>query len=395
MNVQIVITGRRIEPFNDPIGDTPVLNRSLRDWQEEAFQAAALVRVEEPRPPYLCVPDTLFATGGALRAFVQGAAGRDAVLVLKRSTFAQTTTPLQPGVTEVEGGWRFDAIRFHSGDGREPVPVVVDPEEKVVEFAVPRQFAGTGKANIAMPKNVVMTLHHWVHLLWANQFASSVQMRNVPRWQVVLALASAILRARSVNKWKVLGKLNRIGAGCDIHPTAIIEGSTLGRGVKVGPFSRVLFSTLGDGVEVMSGGHVEASAMGAGSVLCQQCMIRFCVLYPQAVAAQALMQQCVLGRETLTCSGSWSIDINFERDIHVELDGALQSTGLRCLGSAFGHRSRIGTGFWLASGRMVPNDYFLIRDPQKILAKLPKDLGGQGPLVAGEQVLRSLRPKVG
>jgi hypothetical protein len=147
MNVQIVTTGRRIEPFNDPIGDTPVLNRSLRDWQEEAFQGAALVRVEEPRPPCLCVPNTLFATGGALRAFLQGAAGRDAVLVLKSSTFAETTTPLQPGVTAVEGGWRFDAIRFHSGGGQEPVPVVVEPEEEVIELAVPKQFTGSGKAS--------------------------------------------------------------------------------------------------------------------------------------------------------------------------------------------------------------------------------------------------------
>jgi hypothetical protein len=85
------------------------------------------------------------------------------------------------------------------------------------------------------------------------------------------------------------------------------------------------------------------------------------------------------------------MDLNWEQDIRVPLDGELHDTGQRFLGAAFGHRSRIGTGFWLASGRMVPNDYLLVRDPERVLTKLPDDLKDAGPLVADGKRLRPLK----
>jgi hypothetical protein len=99
----------------------------------------------------------------------------------------------------------------------------------------------------------------------------------------------------------------------------------------------------------------------------------------------------VLGREATTTAGAGSFDLNFERDIKVKLDGELHSTSTRYLGSAFGHRCRIGAGFWLAAGRMVPNDYFLVRDPSRTLSDLPEGLADAGPLIANEQRLKPLR----
>ena len=40
MNVFVEPTGRRIQPFDDPIGETPVCNRSLAQWQAQAFGEA-------------------------------------------------------------------------------------------------------------------------------------------------------------------------------------------------------------------------------------------------------------------------------------------------------------------------------------------------------------------
>lgn len=380
MNVFVQPTGRRIEPFGDPVVETPILNRPLSTWQAEAFRAAGLQVVERLAPPCLEVPDTLFTTGGALRAFVDAAAGRNAVLVLKAGVHGRSTTPVQPGVVETEAGWRFEAIRFH-GNGDAPfVDVVVDPEENVMKLPMPSQFTGRTEVDVSFPRHPLMTLHHWVHILWANQVAGSIELRATPTWKFVLKGLWAALRALSLNRWRVLGKLNQIGKGCDIHPTATVEGSTLGAGVSVGPYARVLFSRLDDGAVVMSGAHVEASCIGARALVSQCTTLRFCVLMAESIASQYLMQQCVLGRRAVTTGGAFSIDLNFDGNIRVPLDGALHDTGTNFLGSAFGHGARIGTGHWLASGRMVPNGAFLIRDPEDVIQRIPQGLPTDRPL---------------
>ena len=102
------------------------------------------------------------------------------------------------------------------------------------------------------------------------------------------------------------------------------------------------------------------------------------------------MQQCVFGHRAVTTSGAYSMDLNFENEIRVPLDGELHPTGQYFLGSAFGHRCRIGTGFWMASGRMVPNDYFVVRDGSTVLSRIPDALPTEKPLVVTGTTLTPL-----
>ena len=381
MNIYVEPTGRRIQPFDDPIGDTPIKNRPLSAWQREAFFDGGFTVIEELEPPCLVVPDTVLTTGATLKRFVDGAAGRNAVFVLKKSLFGKSTTPIQPHVTEVEEGWRFEAIRFVDGADVEPIPVVVDPDEVVHSISLPRLYTGSDTIETGMPRYPIMTLHHWVHILWADHFMGGVILRNTPRWKVALGLIWAVIRAFSINKWKVLAKLNMRGPGCDIHPTAVVEGSRLGRDVIVGPHARVLFSTLGDKVVVMPGAQVDFSTLGEKAIVSEESVLRFSVLYPRAVSSQRLLQYSILGRETVTTNAGYSIDVNFDSEVKVALDGKLRNTGTRVLGSAYGHRCRIGTGIYIASGRTIPNDYFLIREPRSVLVQIPPGLEDQ-PLVA-------------
>lgn len=386
--VYVEPTGRRVAPFDDPVSDVLIGNRPLSAWQQDAIRDAGLARVEVLEPPCLVIPDTLFTSGAVLRRFVDEAHGRDAVLVLAPSVFGRDTTPVQPGVDPVDGdgGWRFTAVRWVTDRGELPVDVVIDPEEYVHTLALPEVFGGPAK--IALPRHPVMTVHHWVHLVWAGTACASMVTRRVPRWLAILRIVWAIVRARSVNFWRVLGRLNTIGRGCNIHPTAVVEASTLGNNVTVGPYARVLFSTVGDGATILSGAEVEASTIGEGATVGQRCGLRLCVIYPHAMASQILMQACVLGQRTITVPGSYSIDLNFDHDVNVLLDGRLWSTGSRFLGSAFGHDCRIGTGIWLASGRSIPNRTVLVRDPGGVIAKV-------GPIVAGEPAVNDrgvLRP---
>ncbi|MEQ1504830.1 MAG: hypothetical protein ABMB14_21525, partial [Myxococcota bacterium] len=239
-----------------------------------------------------------------------------------------------------------------------------------------------GPTAIGLPRHPVLTVHHWAHLLWANTAAMSMGVRRVPGWRGALRLLWAVIRARSINRWKVLARLSTVGRGCDIHPTAVVEASTLGDNVTVGPYARVLFSTIGDGANVLSGAEVEACTIGAGATVGQRCGLRLCVIYPEAMASQSQMQACILGRRTVTVLGSYSIDLNFDREIRVPLDGMLQSTGTRFLGSAYGHDCRIGTGVWLASGRSVPNGTVWIRDPRQVAARIGEPTPGSPVVLA-------------
>jgi carbonic anhydrase/acetyltransferase-like protein (isoleucine patch superfamily) len=391
VKVYVEPSHRRIAPFDDPPSEVLIANRTLGDWQARMFRHAGLTVVDRLDPPCLVVPDTLFTTGEVLHRFAVGAAGQNAVLVLAESLFGRNTTHVQPGVHEVVGGWRFDAVRFVSGGDEPAQPVVIDPEEKRLPLRLPPQFGGP--TEIALPRHPVMTVHHWVHILWANQAAGSLEVRSVPRWKGILRLIWAFLRCWSFNKWRVLSKLNTIGRNCDIHPTAVIEGSTLGDGVSVGPHARILFSRIGDGASILSGAEVEVSTVGEGATVGERSGLRLCVLYPEVFTSQFLMQSCVLGRGTLTVAGSFSIDLNFDREVRVSLDGELHDTGTRFLGSAFGHGCRIGTGVWLASGRAIPNGAVVVRDSRGVIAKVPETAAG-GPMVTVDGALVPLQPKV-
>jgi carbonic anhydrase/acetyltransferase-like protein (isoleucine patch superfamily) len=378
-------TGRRIQPFDDPIGATPILNRPLQEWQAEAFSDADLIVVPTLEPPCLVVPDTLFAAGAALRAFIEGAADQDAVFILGRSQFASWSTPVQPDVHEVEQGYMFDAIRFVTQRGASPRPIVVDPQERVVEVPVPPQYTGEGKAVIALARRPVLTLHHWVHVLWANQAAQAYQTLATPLPVMGLRLLWAVLRARSFNRWKVLRRFSTHGRGCDIHPSAIIEGSTLGNRVTVGANARVLFSHIGDGANIGADAQVEVSVVGERSWIPQQTVIRGCVLYPEAVVT-GLTQQSVFGRMAMT-TASAIFDLNFDRDVRVELDGQLVSSGQRILGAALGHDTRLGAGVTIASGRSIPNGYFIVADAAQAASKIPAGLAEAGTLIVRDGVL--------
>ncbi|MEZ4238055.1 MAG: hypothetical protein R3F59_18295 [Myxococcota bacterium] len=386
-------SGRRLAPLDDPPGELLVGNRRLADWQSDAIREAGLQRIDTLQPPCLVVPDALFCSGVALERFVDGAAGRDAVLVLARSRFGASTTPIQPDVEEIEAGWRFARIRFVSGRDAPPVDVVVDPEEQIHEVKLPALFGGP--TPVALPRHPVLTVHHWAHLLWANQAAEAMLVRRIPAWRGALRLLWAVIRARSLTMWRVMARLNTVGRRCNIHPTAVVEASTLGDDVTVGPFARVLMSRVGDGATIMSGAEVELSTIGAGATVAQRCGLRLCVLYPEAMASQVLMQACLIGRRTLTVPGSYSIDLNLDRNIRVALDGALHDTGTRFLGSAFGHDCRIGTGIWLASGRTIPSGTVLVRDPDKVVHRIPEIGPDAGPLITELGTLRPLERRAG
>lgn len=372
------------------MGDTPILDRPLSQWQAEAFADAGLAVTSTLDPPCLVVPDTLFASSGALRAFVDGAAGHDAILVLKHSEFARMTTPVQPGVHEVDAGYRFEAVRFVSGRNEEPRLVVVNPHEQLVEVDLPRAALISRRTTVGVPRDFAMTLHHWVHILWANQVAGPYRAWTNPPRRTRLQALRALVPGRSADTEAARRTLSTFGKGCDIHPTAVVEGSRLGDGVTVGPYAYVAFSHLGDGVSVSLGADVQFSVLGRKTFVSPYGLIHFSLFYPDTIAG-FFGQLSITGSDAVT-AGVRIQNPDAGEDVQVELDGVLYSTGLEFLGVAFGYRSQLGGGTYVQAGGAIPNDYLIISEIPGSLSRIPPGLEGRGPLSVVEGTLRPSGP---
>lgn len=380
MKVYVQPTGRRAPPFGDEPSQVLIHNRPLGDWQRAAFAQAGLEVIDQLQAPCLVVPDTLWTTGSVLRAFLDQAQGREAVLVLADSRFADYNLKAQPRVTRIDGGWRFEEVRLRSAEGGDPVEIVVDPEEKVLSIPVPQHYFGTTTLELGFARRPAMPIEHWSHIIWANQAASALEARLRPRWRWILWGLWAMLRAFSLNKWKILARMNTVGKNCDIHPTAVVEMSVLGDNVVVGPHARVRFSRLADGCFIMAGAQVEHSTLGKGCAVSQHCALNFSVMYPGSICSMEVTQLSVFGQDAITTLGSYCMDLNFDRNIRVPIDGQMVDIGSRTLGCALGHRVKLGCGVWISSGRMIPNDYFVVRSPEGVIRHLPEGLAEAGPL---------------
>ena len=65
--IHLLKTGRRIQPFDDPIEKTLINNLPLGEWQNKAFADISGV-VDSFSPPCLVLPDTLWLNGLLLSA---------------------------------------------------------------------------------------------------------------------------------------------------------------------------------------------------------------------------------------------------------------------------------------------------------------------------------------
>jgi len=388
LHCHLLVTGTRIEPFLDPIGESPIANRPLLDWQREVIAACGLElreASEDPVGPCLVMADDLFVTRGLLAAFRQAleTAPRDRACALRVEASAQLlqAAPLQDLALEPDDPEHASALLplwylppGHRGpppDLADCHPVPVCPREKLLRIPVPEHYFGRPEMLLPLTKQAAVRLSHWSHLLAANRLAWALEFLDLPRWRLWLMGLWAVLRAVVPTRSRLMRSASRIGAGCEIHPTAVIEGSILEPGVKVGPFAVVRFSRVGEGAWIQDHGKVTLSVLGAKTLVSAGSTVNYCLTYDQASASQILMQLSVLGRRSITTGGGFMMDMRFDDDVQVLHQGVVQSAGTRFLGCAIGHETILGTGFWLAPGRAIPNGAVVVRDPAQVVRRVP------------------------
>jgi UDP-N-acetylglucosamine diphosphorylase / glucose-1-phosphate thymidylyltransferase / UDP-N-acetylgalactosamine diphosphorylase / glucosamine-1-phosphate N-acetyltransferase / galactosamine-1-phosphate N-acetyltransferase len=389
MRCHLLDTGTRIEPFLDPIGEAPVANRPLAEWQRRVAASCGLELVQgggEAEGPCLVMADDLFVTRGLMRAFLAGIEGaptdRPCVLLVEASAQLRQSAALQGLDLQLDddderASARFPLWYLPKGVRGPPPdlvachPISVRPREKILRIPVPEHWFGRPEMLLPLTKQAALRLQHWSHLLAANRLAWALDWLELPRWRLWLLGLGILLRAVVPTRARLLRASSRIGRGCEIHPTAVIEGSILGAGVKVGPFAVVRFSRLGAGTWVQDHGKVTLSVLGDKTLVSAGSTVNFCVSYPEASASQILMQLSVLGRRCVTTGGGFMMDMRFDGEVRVMHRGEVHPAGSRFLGSAIGHDVILGTGFWLAPGRAIPNGAVVVRDPDDVVRRVP------------------------
>jgi len=375
----ITPSGKVIAPFDDPVGEVALLDRTLRHLQEEAITGAGLTLAEHPPAdaPYLAFSDRTFVTEGALERLLSQAQP-PARAHVGDSVWLENTGPLQ----ELDEPGLYELGLFPAGappDYRQLPPVTLEldltyqtppTEHPAISHAAPDKVAA-GDA-------VIHQVDHWTHILRINWLAMAATIaREKRRFEgrfILMKIALILLvwsRARfSLNPFKIASALNQIGKNCIIHPTAVVEGAVLGDNVNIGPFAVVRGSVIGEGVTVEDYAVVNMSAVGAGARIGRRGTCNLCVLYPGAFfGAGNGYQACVFGRESFAAWTTTVFDLSFDKHVKVMLDGKRVDSGTFFLGAAIGHRAKLGGLVTLGYGAEVPNDAFVVGDSFSVMRR--------------------------
>ena len=389
MKAYMVVSRRMIEPFGEHPRDCLIVNRKLSALQEDALasQNLSLVRVNEQveiddPDEHLVFDDFVYFTPELLREFV----------ARSRKLQRHTEAAMKPGVStlrcmasaqdvrrrEDQIVYRLHYVPARDYRGAATVPVVMDTD-RITEFVpMPAHLVEGGEYHVPLTDRLLIQIEHWSALYAANiatLLARTARVMNKPR----LELLFMALKAGSFNKWSVLRQANHIGRGCDIHPTAYVEGSTIGNSVKIGAGAIVRESVVGDRTYIANNASVELSAIGEGCELQGGAVVQYSVLYPGAFTFAKGINASFLGRDTFVGEGAALADFRFDgRPVTVLSDGKKVDTGNTFLGACLGHGVYLGSGCIVAPGRTIPNGMRINPEESRIIVRCVPGLEVKG-----------------
>ncbi len=366
MNVLRIPTGRPLAPWNDPVGDTPVLDGTLRSSQDRAIADAGCTLVAEAPTdaPYLLLGDRLWVTPELLRRMVRAGPGR---LVVDDADFAAGMHPLQE--LGPDGAYDLAHLPAGSAPSFEGVPPRRDdlglhdgmelPLNKHLQHAVRPSRVGPAMAH---------HLDHWSHVVRVNQLALVALAEQARQWwdsRGWLARAWQVLKVLWRTGWPTRRSLAQnilpIPKDADIHETAVIEASRIAPGAHIGPHAVVRGSVIGPGARIEDGAQVNLSSIGAHCQVERFGLVNLCVLFPGAMISKADgFQASVLGRDSFVAQGAVALDLSFGAPVTVQHRGDRVSSGQHFVGVALGHDVVVGNGVRLNYGVSVPNGAVLV-----------------------------------
>ena len=384
----VVRTSRRLDVFGDAVCDARILERPLHQWQREVATAVGLeLQVVDRAPtsgePHFLMEDDVFFTERALRAFVRRAraeAGNTVVGIAANPAWDRVART--HGAKSVPGGHCYN-LR-HVVDASSPVekPVLLAQDDlPALYLRLPRAVSAQGGTILPHSSMSLLHLRAPLHVYLANMQANQAGM-----WQRVPLLPAARRKPpRLHGDSDALGKWNKLGEGCSIHPTAWVEGCQLGKGVSVGPYAVCLYSVIGDGAAILDGANVTGSVVGANTMVGQGYRIITSVVYPEGFLTSGALQFSIMGMASAVYA-AWVTDARMDHQtVSTLVGGEVVDSGMEYLGCVMGHRARLTAGVITAPGRVIPNDGLVYPDPAQVLTRFPSGHPVGVPYVLGRR----------
>jgi hypothetical protein len=177
----------------------------------------------------------------------------------------------------------------------------------------------------------------------------------------------AATKAKSIHPLRIGAKLGRKGAGCTIHPSAVVEGCWLGEGVNIGAGAVVRGTVLSAGATVEDLALVEFSVLAPGARVQRQAMVKYSVL-GVASAVGGLMQLGVLDRNAVLKRTGVLMDMSFGQGVQIDVDGQRKGAPLGMVGVCLGEGS--------IAGRCLPPGLTVVAGGASTVVRVPADATG-------------------
>ena len=257
--------------------------------------------------------------------------------------------------------------------------LVIDSKERTLEVPLSEEHHGASHVELPISDRLVMPTHHWLQLLWANLLGLGPHLwRNLMGRNIVemfFRTMWAVLRSGSLRPRRVGAQLGRIGKGCRIHPSAVVEGCWLGDGVEIGANAVVRGSVLADGARVEDLAMVEFSVLAPTAVVQRQAMVKFSVLSVGS-ATGGLMQLGVLDRHAALKRTAVLMDVSFGQSVQVSAGGSRFAAPLGMAGVCVGEMTTVGAGVHVAAGRAIPSNLKIVAGGDNTVVRIPDGLEG-------------------
>lgn len=408
----ILRTGTVISPFGDPVGEVFFAGESLAETQARAFgglgmEVLYVSSAEEARAaaasagagPVLLLLDRVYVSEKAAKDFLkQSRALRPPVaLALELDAAAEYTRPVASVLSETSQ-LVHDVVRVDGAELPEPLEDSVAWLRSILRTArrclvpkrvivvdiplpvIPSQDDPRPTLRYPVTSTVVVSIEHWVHVLWLNQIAFGIRWMELLRRRPLWALLR-VLSGLAFDRERLLQRLVRRGRKVTVHPTAHVSGSMLGDGVVIGPHATVRNSILGPGVIVQDHAVLLNSVIGARTLVTENTFGVSIVSYPDATVGNYKLQMCLIGRGAYVNAWAGFVDAKFIGHVKVGHRGALVSTERAFLGSCVGHRAKVAAKVLLQPGREIPNDTVIVMRPDEVVSTVPEHMPAGQPFV--------------
>ena len=261
-------------------------------------------------------------------------------------------------------------------------PLDFDPAERTFDVGLP------GAEPFAVSDRLFLPVRHWVHLLWANLFGLGPFLWGelLGRWPLLalLRLGVAVVRSLSLRPDVLAARLTRRAPGVKVHHAAVVEASVLAAGVRVGAGAVVRGCVLGPGTIVEDLALCEGVVAGSGVLVQRQALVKYSLLAADARVGGAV-QLGVLGPAASVKRGSYLMDQGLDGPVRVRVGDALVPAPQGLAGVCLGAEVAVGSGVWVAPGRVVPAGTKVLGG--NALAYPDPPDGAGGPLVVRDRRL--------